>query len=40
MSGTFCESCSAFGSNGNWQEVIITLLCGVIFGYTSEIEVV
>ncbi|GAA0064193.1 DUF1097 domain-containing protein [Clostridium sp. CTA-1] len=35
--GTFCGSCSTFGVNGNWQGVIIALLCGAILGYTSEI---
>ncbi|AUM96599.1 hypothetical protein RSJ11_16155 [Clostridium sporogenes] len=35
--GTFCGSCSTFGVNGNWQGIIIALLCGAILGYTSEI---
>ncbi|EPY2273353.1 DUF1097 domain-containing protein [Clostridium sporogenes] len=34
--GTFCGSCSTFGVNGNWQGVIIALLCGAILGYSSE----
>ncbi|NFN87972.1 DUF1097 domain-containing protein [Clostridium sporogenes] len=35
--GTFCGSCSTFGSNGNWKGVIIALICGAFLGYSSEI---
>lgn len=34
--GTFCGSCCVFGSNGNWQAVIVAILCGAILGYSSE----
>jgi hypothetical protein len=34
--GTFCGSFSTFGADGNWKLVIISLLCGAILGYVSD----
>ncbi|CDG01910.1 Putative Uncharacterized protein [Clostridium chauvoei JF4335] len=34
--GAFCGSCCTFGTGGNWQAVIIALLCGAVLGYSSD----
>ena len=34
--GAFCGCCCTFGTSGNWQAVIIALICGAILGYVSD----
>lgn len=34
--GAFCGCCCVFGTSGNWQAVIIALICGAILGYVSD----
>ena len=36
--GTFLGCCCVFGTNGNWQDTVIAIICGGIFvGYISHI---
>ncbi|AYE35597.1 DUF1097 domain-containing protein [Clostridium septicum] len=34
--GAFCGACCIFGTGGEWQAVIIALLCGAVLGYLSD----
>ena len=34
--GTFAGSCVTFATNGDWQAVIVALLCGAVLGLASD----